>query len=165
MTTAKVSKPEAAVSKPKVTRSVKPGTMAAAAAPAKPVTPVDTPATSSVPARAGRPSSRLAQLTVPSMAQSVASTDAKASYSKAHAEPLIIPPLAGQIKNLANNLPDYVSVLEGKIKGVSGIIGDYNLQDALKNIANKLKEKENMDIACPICYDHYNDKDKIPRIL
>ena len=22
-----------------------------------------------------------------------------------------------------------------------------------------------MDIACPICYDHYNDKDKIPRIL
>ena len=22
-----------------------------------------------------------------------------------------------------------------------------------------------MDIACPICYDHYNDKDKIPHIL
>ena len=22
-----------------------------------------------------------------------------------------------------------------------------------------------MDIACPICYDHYNDKDKIPRIV
>ena len=22
-----------------------------------------------------------------------------------------------------------------------------------------------MEVTCPICYDHYNDKDKIPRIL
>ena len=34
-----------------------------------------------VPARSGRPSSRLAQITVPSMAQSVASTGAKSSYA------------------------------------------------------------------------------------
>jgi DnaK suppressor protein len=38
------------------------------------------PASSQVPARTTRPSSRLAQLTVPSMAQAVASTAAKASY-------------------------------------------------------------------------------------
>ena len=36
-----------------------------------------------MPVRSARPSSRLAQLTVPSMAQSVASTAAKASYSQA----------------------------------------------------------------------------------
>ncbi|CAN7233276.1 RNA polymerase-binding protein DksA [Acidovorax sp. Leaf78] len=38
------------------------------------------PAATQVPARTTRPSSRLAQLTVPSMAQAVASTAAKASY-------------------------------------------------------------------------------------
>lgn len=106
-TTEKAGKPEVVAVKPKVTHSVKPGTIAAAAA-AVPVKAVaeSAPTASSVPARAGRPSSRLAQLTVPSMAQSVASTDAKASYSKAHAEPLIIPPLASSIKKdpkLANN--------------------------------------------------------------
>jgi DnaK suppressor protein len=100
MTTAKVSKPEAAVSKLKASRIVKSGTMAAA------VKPVDTPATSSVPARAGRPSSRLAQLTVPSMAQSVASTAAKASFTQTTSLPLIVPPLASSVKRdpkLANN--------------------------------------------------------------
>ena len=66
------------------------------------------PATSSAPVaqRAGRPSSRLASLTVPSMAQSVASTAAKASYSQAATAPLIIPPLPSATKKdpkLANN--------------------------------------------------------------
>ena len=60
----------------------------------------------SVPPRSGRPSSRLAQLTVPSMAQSVASTAAKASYTQTIPAPLIVPPLASSIKKdpkLANN--------------------------------------------------------------
>ena len=106
-TTAKASKPEVVVSKPKVTHTVKPGTIATAAASAKPVvvapTQVDAPA---VPARAGRPSSRLAQLTVPSMAQSVASTAAKASFTQTTPVPFIIPPLASSVKKdpkLANN--------------------------------------------------------------
>jgi DnaK suppressor protein len=71
---------------------------------AAPVAPVV--ANSGVPARAGRPSSRLAQLTVPSMAQSVASTAAKASFTQTVASPMIVPPLASAIKKdarLANN--------------------------------------------------------------
>ena len=48
--------------------------------------------------RPGRPSSRLASLTVPSMAQSVASTAAKASYSQFPSAPLIIPPLPSATK-------------------------------------------------------------------
>jgi DnaK suppressor protein len=58
------------------------------------------------PVRAGRPSSRLAQLTVPSMAQSVASTAAKSSFSKDVTVPHIVPPLASSVKKdpkLANN--------------------------------------------------------------
>ena len=56
--------------------------------------------------RPGRPSSRLASLTVPSMAQSIASTAAKASYSQLASVPLIIPPLPSATKKdpkLANN--------------------------------------------------------------
>jgi DnaK suppressor protein len=57
--------------------------------------------------KTGRPSSRLAQLTVPSMAQSVASTAAKASYSQdANPMPVIVPALPSSIKKdpkLANN--------------------------------------------------------------
>jgi DnaK suppressor protein len=56
--------------------------------------------------RAGRPSSRLAQLTVPSMAQSVASTAAKASYLQTMSPDVIAPPLPSAIKKdprLANN--------------------------------------------------------------
>lgn len=56
--------------------------------------------------RAGRPSSRLAQLTVPSMAQSVASTAAKASYLQTMSPDVIAPPLPSTIKKdprLANN--------------------------------------------------------------
>ena len=79
------------------------------AAVAKPAAVAPVPAPTSappVPARAGRPSSRLAQLTVPSMAQSVASTAAKASFTQTLASPLIVPPLASAIKKdpkLANN--------------------------------------------------------------
>jgi DnaK suppressor protein len=73
-----------------------------AAAPAKPATiPVSTPA-----AKAPRPSSRLAQLTVPSMLQSVASTAAKASYTQIMSSPPIAPPIPATIKKdlkLANN--------------------------------------------------------------
>ena len=64
------------------------------------------PATPAVPQKAGRPSSRLAQLTVPSMAQSVASTAAKASYSQSIPSPVIVPVLPSSIKKdpkLANN--------------------------------------------------------------
>ena len=56
--------------------------------------------------RPGRPSSRLASLTVPSMAQSVASTAAKASYSQLASAPMIVPPLPSATKKdpkLANN--------------------------------------------------------------
>ncbi len=73
--------------------------------PAKPAAS-SVPVSAGVPARAGRPSSRLAQLTVPSMAQSVASTAAKASFTQTPSAPLIVPPLASVIKKdpkLANN--------------------------------------------------------------
>ena len=72
----------------------------------KPVLAPAAPGSAPVPARAGRPSSRLAQLTVPSMAQSVASTAAKASFTQTVSSPLIVPPLASAIKKdpkLVNN--------------------------------------------------------------
>ena len=56
--------------------------------------------------KAGRPSSRLAQLTVVGMAQSVASTAAKSSYLQSVALPVIVPSLAMAPKKdpkLANN--------------------------------------------------------------
>lgn len=69
--------------------------------------PVAPPMTSlGVPVRSGRPSSRLAQLTVPSMAQSVASTAAKASFTQMTTVQPIVSPLASAIKKdpkLANN--------------------------------------------------------------
>ncbi|MBK6593738.1 MAG: RNA polymerase-binding protein DksA [Burkholderiales bacterium] len=71
-------------------------------APASPTTPT----AAAAPAKAGRPSSRLAQLTVPSMAQTVASTAAKASYTQSTPSPLIVPALPSSIKKdpkLANN--------------------------------------------------------------
>jgi DnaK suppressor protein len=67
---------------------------------------VPTAATAVVAQKTGRPSSRLAQLTVPSMAQSVASTAAKASYSQSIPSPVIVPALPSSIKKdpkLANN--------------------------------------------------------------
>ena len=59
-----------------------------------------------VPMRSGRPSSRLAQITVPSMAQSVASSAAKSSYTQTTSPSAIIaPPVTAQKKNpkLADN--------------------------------------------------------------
>ncbi len=59
-----------------------------------------------VPVRSGRPSSRLAQLTVPSMAQSVASTAAKSSFTQMTTVQPIAPALASAVKKdpaLANN--------------------------------------------------------------
>jgi len=59
-----------------------------------------------VPVRSGRPSSRLAQLTVPSMAQSVASTAAKSSFTQISAVAPITPVLASAVKKdpaLADN--------------------------------------------------------------
>jgi len=59
-----------------------------------------------VPARATRPSARLAQITVPSMAQSVASTAAKASYLHHTPTPVMIPVFTAPVKKdakLANN--------------------------------------------------------------
>ena len=66
------------------------------------------PANSSaqMPVRSTRPSSRLAQLTVPSMAQTVASTAAKASYTNTMPSTLQVPsPVAAPAKDarLANN--------------------------------------------------------------
>ena len=69
--------------------------------------PLAAPAASNVVTqKTGRPSSRLAQLTVPSMAQAVASTAAKASYSQSAPVPVIVPALPSSIKKdpkLANN--------------------------------------------------------------
>ncbi len=58
------------------------------------------------PARATKPSARLAQITVPSMAQSVASTAAKASYTQTMSPSVLSPPPLIAIKKdskLANN--------------------------------------------------------------
>jgi len=96
-TFAKAAKPEVAAPKLPV---------APAATPVKVAHAPVAPATASVPVRAGRPSSRLAQLTVPSMAQSVASTAAKASFSQTIVAPYIVPPVASAVKKdpaLANN--------------------------------------------------------------
>ena len=97
---AKAGKPAVVAPISKKVASPTPIKFVAAELPVKPV------AAPQVPARAGRPSSRLAQLTVPSMAQSVASTAAKASFSQTMSSPLIVPPLASAIKKdpkLANN--------------------------------------------------------------
>lgn len=83
---------------------------AATSAPVKPAAKSSGPelqmTASGVPIRTGRPSSRLAQLTVPSMAQSVASTAAKASFTQITPVQPIVPPLASATKRdpkLVNN--------------------------------------------------------------
>ena len=102
--TVPVAKPQAQTP-PAVVKA--PPKVAVVAAPAvAPVVVVAPVATMLVPVKAGRPSSRLAQLTVPSMAQSVASTAAKASYTQTMSLPLIVPPLPSAAKKdpkLANN--------------------------------------------------------------
>ena len=84
------------------------------------VAPVAPPvASGDVPARAVRPSARLAQITVPSMAQSVASTAAKASYLQNMPSQVLTPPPFVAVKKdpkLANNWktkkPDQLSDAE-----------------------------------------------------
>jgi DnaK suppressor protein len=95
---------------PTVVKPIKPAKTGPAAEPVAPVAKAvaAAPQLSSlgVPVRSGRPSSRLAQLTVPSMAQSVASTAAKASFTQMVAAQPIVSPLASSIKKdpkLANN--------------------------------------------------------------
>ena len=99
---------------PKVTKAKTPAVVVEPKAPApvnaispKPVTPVSTlPVLAPVPTKSGRPSSRLAQLTVPSMAQSVASTAAKASFNPSSHEPFAAPVIPAVVKKdskLANN--------------------------------------------------------------
>ncbi len=107
---AAVKAPPISAAKPTPKLAAKPVTMptAVSSTPAKakinpaPVAPAIAP----VPAKAGRPSSRLAQVTVPSMAQAVASTAAKSSYSQSAPVPLIAPMLPSAVKRdakLANN--------------------------------------------------------------
>ncbi len=107
----------------------KPAKLAKAEKPAKPAkaekaapvaAPVLAPVPSGdVPARAVRPSARLAQITVPSMAQSVASTAAKASYLQNMPTQALTPPPFVAVKKdakLANNWktkkPDQLSDAE-----------------------------------------------------
>jgi DnaK suppressor protein len=74
--------------------------------PAKPAPAPVVQAVAATPPKAGRPSSRLAQLTVPSIAQSVASTAAKASYTQTEPSPVIVPVYPSAVKKdpkLANN--------------------------------------------------------------
>jgi DnaK suppressor protein len=117
------TKPAALVKAEKVAKPAK------AEKPAKPAkaeksAPVDAPVVApvvsgDVPARAVRPSARLAQITVPSMAQSVASTAAKASYLQNMPTQALTPPPFVAVKKdakLANNWktkkPDQLSDAE-----------------------------------------------------
>jgi DnaK suppressor protein len=113
-TVAKAAKPvpkaSKAAAKPAAKAAEKATKVSAKPAPAAAVTASPHASTASRLAgpilRAGRPSSRLAQLTVPSMAQSVASTAAKASYLQTMSPTVIAPPLPSTIKKdprLANN--------------------------------------------------------------
>uniref|UniRef100_UPI00406CD8D4 RNA polymerase-binding protein DksA n=1 Tax=Rhodoferax sp. GW822-FHT02A01 TaxID=3141537 RepID=UPI00406CD8D4 len=108
---AKAAKAAAPAPVKTVKSAAKPAAPKKVSPPVKPVVsqPVQAPAPAApavVAQKAGRPSSRLAQLTVPSMAQSVASTAAKASYSQSIPSPVIVPVLPSSIKKdpkLANN--------------------------------------------------------------
>ena len=105
------AKPDAKRPAPKASSAKKPG---APKTPAKPVQAIprampprpDAAALTAEPARATKPSARLAQITVPSMAQSVASTAAKASYTQTMSPSVLNPPPLVTIKKdpkLANN--------------------------------------------------------------
>lgn len=106
----KVAKPIASLSKTKSESvPIQTPVVPKQAAPAKPAaksTPEFQMTPSGVPIRTGRPSSRLVQLTVPSMAQAVASTAAKSSFTQMATIHQIVPPLASATKRdpkLANN--------------------------------------------------------------
>ena len=108
----KAAKPAKAEKPAKVPKAEK----SAAVTPPVPAAPV---APGDVPARAVRPSARLAQITVPSMAQSVASTAAKASYLQNMPTQALTPPPFVAVKKdakLANNWktkkPDHLSDAE-----------------------------------------------------
>jgi DnaK suppressor protein len=115
--TAKPAVKAPAVAKP-ASKPAKPEKPVKAEKPAKPAKADKTPAivaapvapapiaSGDVPARAVRPSARLAQITVPSMAQSVASTAAKASYLQNMPTQVLTPPPFVAVKKdpkLANN--------------------------------------------------------------
>jgi DnaK suppressor protein len=111
------AKKPAAVAKAPPAPAKASGAKAAAAKPVKsaPATPAparampprpDAATLTAEPARATKPSARLAQITVPSMAQSVASTAAKASYVQTMSPSVLTPPPLVAIKKdpkLANN--------------------------------------------------------------
>ena len=110
-----IAKPAAPVKAEKVAKPAK-AEKSAPVAPSVVVAPV---ISGDVPARAVRPSARLAQITVPSMAQSVASTAAKASYLQNMPTQALPPPPFVAVKKdakLANNWktkkPDQLSDAE-----------------------------------------------------
>jgi len=87
----------------KTTKKIK---VAAVQTPAKAAVSAATLTSLGVPVRSGRPSSRLAQLTVPSMAQSVASNAAKASFTQMPDSQPIVSPITSTVNKdpkLANN--------------------------------------------------------------
>ena len=103
---APAAKPEKAVVAPVAAAKSKPAAAKVAAKPTPAPVAVAAPSVAPVAAKPGRPSSRLAQLTVPSMAQSVASTAAKASYNQTPSAPFIAPVIPAIVKKdtkLANN--------------------------------------------------------------
>jgi len=114
--TVKAAAKKAAPVKPEKVAKPAKAEKSAAVAPPVVVAPV---APGDVPARAVRPSARLAQITVPSMAQSVASTAAKASYLQNMPTQVLTPPPFVAVKKdpkLANNWktkkPDQLSDAE-----------------------------------------------------
>jgi len=89
-----------------VPKSAKAAVKSAAPAAAPVMVKAPAPVVAAVPAKAPKPSSRLAQITVPSMAQSVASTAAKSSYTQTMSSPVLvhpIPTVAKKDPKLANN--------------------------------------------------------------
>lgn len=95
----------AAVAEVPVTSAVRTASKAAQAEPAA-AQVESASAALQTPVRSTRPSSRLAQLTVPSMAQTTASTGAKAIYTNTMPSTMQVPMPAGMIKKdakLANN--------------------------------------------------------------
>ncbi|HSN78934.1 MAG TPA: RNA polymerase-binding protein DksA [Rhodoferax sp.] len=104
LTSPKKKPQEVTTQTPVSPKSAAPTTTAKPAA--KPAPPATQMTASGVPVRTGRPSSRLAQLTVPSMAQTVASTAAKSSFTQMANVIPIVSPLASSVKKdkkLANN--------------------------------------------------------------
>ncbi len=106
----KSAAPQPAKAAPKASAAPAAKKSAASPAPASSSTPVAAAPAAAVPGstppRATRPSARLVQITVPSMAQSVASTAAKPSYIQTPVPPVPTPPPSLPVKKdpkLANN--------------------------------------------------------------